>query len=61
MVYLNLKPFNKTGPEVSDELAAKGVLTLGPMSDSMRLVTHRDVSVEAVRAALDALVEVLSA
>lgn len=61
MVYLNLKPFNKTGSEVSDALAARGVLTLGPMAHSMRLVTHRDVSAEAVRAALKALVEVLSA
>ena len=61
MVYLNLRPFNKAGPEVSDALAVRGVLTLGPMTDSMRLVTHRDVSAEAVRAALKALVEVLSA
>ena len=61
MVYLNLKPFNKSGPEVSDALAARGVLTLAPMTDSMRLVTHRDISAEAVQVALKALVEVLSA
>ena len=60
MVYLNLRPFNKAGPEVSDELAAQGVLTLGPMTESMRLVTHRDVSTGAVRTALEALVKVLS-
>jgi threonine aldolase len=60
MVYLNLRPFNKTGPEVSHELLAKGVLTLGPMTDSMRLVTHRDVSTADVQSALKALVAVLS-
>lgn len=61
MVYLNLRPFSKTGPEVKDALAARGVLTLGPMTDSMRLVTHRDVPAGSVRAALKALAEVLSA
>ena len=60
MVYLNLRPFNKTGPQVSEALRARGVLTLGPMADSIRLVTHRDVSTDQVRAALKALVEVLS-
>jgi len=60
MVYLNLRPFNKTGPQVGEALRARGVLTLGAMTDSMRLVTHRDVSTDDVRSALKALIEVLT-
>ena len=59
MVYLNLRPFGQTGPQVSEALRAEGVLTLGPMTDAMRLVTHRDVSTEDVHTALKALARVL--
>ena len=60
MVYLNLRPFNKRGPEVSEALLAEGVLTLGLAADVMRLVTHRDVSAEDTSRALKALVSVLN-
>ena len=59
MVYLNLVPFRQTGPQVSEALRAEGILTLGPMSDAMRLVTHRDVSTEDVHIALKGLARVL--
>ena len=61
MVYLNLKPFNKRGPEVSEALLAEGVLTLGLAAPVMRLVTHRDVSSEQIELASQALKKVLSA
>lgn len=59
MVYLNLELFNVGAPEVSDALKAEGVLTLGSPGYSMRLVTHRDVSAEQTRRALDAIRKVL--
>jgi threonine aldolase len=55
MVYLNLVPFNRTGPEVSAALKVDGVLTLGPPGTTMRLVTHRDVSAENITSAGAAL------
>lgn len=62
MVYLNLKPFHKQGPEVGRALLAEGVQTLGDVStDVMRLVTHRDVSSEDIEVALKALASVLTA
>ena len=62
MVYLNLKPFGKQGPDVGPALLAEGVLTLGDVStDVMRLVTHRDVSAEDIEVALKALASVLTA
>jgi len=59
MVYLNLEPFNVGAPEVSEALMKEGVLTLGMPGYSMRLVTHRDVSTDQARQALDALRKVL--
>lgn len=61
MVFLDLRPFAKLGPEVADALLAEGVLTLGLAQDSMRLVTHRDVSAAGVEKALGALRTVLAA
>jgi threonine aldolase len=59
MVYLNLVPFNKTAPEVSEALLGRGVHTLGMGGTKMRLVTHRDVSAADIEIALGALKEVL--
>ena len=59
MVYLNLEPFGLSGPEVSEALKAEGVLTLGMPGFSMRLVTHRDVSADQTKQALEALRKVL--
>ena len=61
MVYLNLEPFGRSAPEVSEALLGEGVLTLGMPGYSMRLVTHRDVSREQTDRALSALKNVLSA
>ena len=55
MVYLNLETFNVGAPELSEALKAEGILTLGIPGYSMRLVTHRDVSREQAKRALDAL------
>jgi len=60
MVYLNLRPFAKRGPEVADALESEGVLSLGSADDSMRLVTHRDVSADDIERALVALRNVLT-
>jgi threonine aldolase len=60
MVYLNLKPFSKTGPEVAQALRSHGVVTLGSAPDAMRLVTHRDVSRKQVEKAIEALKLVLN-
>ncbi len=59
MVYLNLAPFGKTGPQVADELLAEGILALGMPSPLMRLVTHRDVSTSDIDRAIQALTKVL--
>ncbi|MFN2594047.1 MAG: beta-eliminating lyase-related protein, partial [Actinomycetota bacterium] len=59
MVYLNLAPFGKTGPQVADELLGEGVLTLGMAPHVMRLVTHRDVSSQDIEKALAAFAKVL--
>jgi threonine aldolase len=61
MVYLDLRPFGKTGPEVAEAMLAHGVLTLGMARDSMRLVTHRDVDATGISVALDAFRTVLRA
>ena len=55
MVYVNLLPFGVTGPELAEGLKKRGVLTLGPARDSMRLVTHRDVSTTDIEKSLEAL------
>ncbi len=60
MVYLNLAPFGRQAPEVSDALRAEGVLTIGFPGAAMRLVTHRDVSSSDLDRALDALRRVLA-
>jgi threonine aldolase len=60
MVYLNLKPFAKRGPEVADALLAEDVLTLGLGAGVMRLVTHRDVSTEDIDRSLTAFRKVLT-
>jgi threonine aldolase len=60
MVYLDLGPFGKSGPEVTEGLRKEGVLTLGADGGWMRLVTHRDVSGDDVEAALGALTKVLT-
>lgn len=60
MVYLDLAPFGRQAPEVSDALRAEGVLTLGFPGTAMRLVTHRDVSSQDLDTALAALRRVLS-
>jgi threonine aldolase len=59
MVYLDLTPFGKRGPEVSAALKLEGVLTLGMAPSSMRLVTHRDVSEGDITSALAAFRKVL--
>jgi threonine aldolase len=59
MVYLNLAPFGKRGPEVAEALLGQGVLTLGMAPSSMRLVTHRDVSAADIGSALKAFRAVL--
>jgi threonine aldolase len=59
MVYLDLSIFGKQGAEVSAALLEHGIVTLGA-GDTMRLVTHRDVSTGDVDAALKAFREVLS-
>jgi threonine aldolase len=61
MLQLDLRPFSKQAPEVSEALLAEGVLTLGFPGDTMRLVTHRDVSSVDVQTALAALRKVLAA
>jgi threonine aldolase len=61
MVQLKLRPFSKQATEVSEALLAEGVLTLGFPGDTMRLVTHRDVSADDVRMALAAFRKVLLA
>ncbi|MFN2526559.1 MAG: low specificity L-threonine aldolase [Actinomycetota bacterium] len=60
MVYLNLGPFLKTGPQISDALRAEGIITISD-EHTMRLVTHRDVTTEDVDHALIALTKALSA
>jgi threonine aldolase len=59
MVYLDLRPFSKTGPEVAEAMLAEGVITLGMARDVMRLVTHRDVDRAGIDRALGAFRKVL--
>ena len=61
MVYVNLRPFSKRGPEVRDEVAEHGIVTLAAGPDVMRLVTHRDVDAGGVERALEAFRVVLTA
>ncbi|MDP9224609.1 MAG: aminotransferase class I/II-fold pyridoxal phosphate-dependent enzyme [Actinomycetota bacterium] len=61
MVYLNLKPFSKSGPEVAADLLPAGVIAIAMSQDDMRLVTHRDVSSADIEVAIGAFRKVLSA
>ena len=61
MVYVDLRPFSKRGPEVRDEMAEHGIVTLAGGPDVMRLVTHRDVDADGVERALEAFRTVLTA
>ena len=60
MVFLNLRPFNKRGPEVQEELGRQGIVVLAGGPD-VRLVTHRDVDESGIDRALAALRESLQA
>lgn len=60
MVYLNLMPFAKSGAEVTEALRAEGIITISD-EDSMRLVTHRDVTTQDIDHALTALAKALVA
>ena len=59
MVYLDLGPLAIASQHVSEALRNEGVVTLALAPDSMRLVTHRDVSAEDVETALKAFRKVL--
>ncbi|MEA2485994.1 MAG: hypothetical protein QOD46_1105, partial [Actinomycetota bacterium] len=61
MVYVNLTPFSKSGPEIAAALLPEGVLTIPSGQSTMRLVTHRDVSAADVEASLKALRKALTA
>ncbi len=61
MVYVNLAAFGVSGPRVMEEMRNEGVITLALSEDTMRLVTHRDVSAEDVETSLKAFRKVLSA
>jgi threonine aldolase len=60
MVYVDVRPFGKRGPEVTEALASKNVITLPGAGGVMRFVTHRDVDAAGVERALEALREVLT-
>ncbi|MFN2587939.1 MAG: low specificity L-threonine aldolase [Actinomycetota bacterium] len=60
MVYVNLRPLGITSQQVSAALRNEGVITIALAPDSMRLVTHRDVSAEDVETALKAFRKVLA-
>ena len=59
MVYLNLAPFELRGHQVMERLRPEGILTFGVDADSMRLVTHRDVTSDDIETALVALAKTL--
>jgi threonine aldolase len=61
MVYVNLRPFGITGPQVVEEMRKEGVITIALAADAMRLVTHRDVSSEDVETSLKAFRKVFKA
>jgi threonine aldolase len=61
MVYVDLTPFSKSGPEVAAGLLSEGVLTIASGQSTMRLVTHRDVSADDIEVALAALRKVVAA
>ena len=61
MVYVDLRPLQITSQQVSEAMRNEGVITLGLAPDSMRLVTHRDVSAEDVETAFKAFRKVLAA
>ena len=60
MIYVDLRPFSKRGPEVRDELLEEGIVTIAGGPDVMRLVTHRDVDADAIERAIEAFRRVLS-
>ena len=59
MIYVDLRPFSKRGPEVRDELMERGIVTIAAGPDVMRLVTHRDVDSAGIDRALGAFRAVL--
>lgn len=61
MVYADLRLFSKRGPEVTEALYEKGIVTLPGTGGLMRLVTHRDVDAAGIERALDVFREVLGA
>ncbi len=61
MVYVNLRPLGITSQRVAEGMRNEGVICLGLAPDSMRLVTHRDVSSEDVETALKSFRKVLAA
>ena len=61
MVYVNLRPFGVSGPQVMEELRKEGVITIALAPDSMRLVTHRDISAEDVETSLKAFRKIFTA
>jgi threonine aldolase len=61
MVYVDLRPLRVAGRHVMEEMRDEGVITLALSDDSMRLVTHRDVSAEDVETALKGFRKVLGA
>jgi threonine aldolase len=60
MVYVDVRPFGKRGPEVTEALASRGVITLPGAGGVMRFVTHRDIDTPGIDRALQALKEVLT-
>ena len=58
MVYVDLTRFQKQGPEVSEALLKRGIITIGG-GGVMRLVAHRDVDRSDIDTALEALRGVL--
>ncbi|MGH2807738.1 MAG: threonine aldolase family protein, partial [Actinomycetota bacterium] len=60
MVYVDVRPFGKRGPDVTEALATKGVITLPGAGGIMRFVTHRDVDAPGIERALEALRQVLT-
>jgi threonine aldolase len=60
MVYVDVRPFGKRGPDVTEALASRNVITLPGAGGVMRFVTHRDVDAAGVERALEALREVLT-
>jgi threonine aldolase len=61
MVYVDLRAFGVGGTRVMEEMRNEGVITLALSEDTMRLVTHRDVSAEDVETSLKSFRKVFAA